>query len=203
MRVNEVILTEGNQLDELFGIGNWMAYRSGKKDLKATAKNLTREFNTWKGRQGIARGEKPSHQDLVNFFRYKKVSPRVINVIEPNVIYNNKILNNIMNYMAALTLSGGQPVRAPSVAGTGIKTDAANIVAKASGGGKKNKKNKTKNTSPANPPSSNPPQPTPPQNPPQNPPASGPGFRSRRNQPQFRSSRSGAQGGNQPPSGIA
>lgn len=196
MRVNEVILTEGNQLDELFGIGNWMAYRSGKKDLKATAKNLTREFNAWKGRQGIARGEKPSHQDLVNFFRYKQVSPRVIDVIEPNVIYDNKILNNIMNYMAALTLSGGQPVRAPSVAGTGIKTDAANIVAKASGGGKKNKK-KTK--TPANPPSSNPPQP----NPPQNPPAPGPGFRSRRNPPQFRSSRSGAQGGNLPPAGIA
>ena len=97
--------------------------------------------------------------------------------------------------MAALTLSGGQPVRAPSVAGTGIKPDAANIIAKASGGGKKNKK-KTK--TPANPPSSNPPQ-----NPPQNPPAPGPGFRSRRNQPQFRSSRSGAQGGNLPPSGIA
>lgn len=172
MRVNEVILTEDNQLDELFGIGNWMAYRSGKKDLKATAKNLTREFNTWKGRQGIARGEKPSHQDLVNFFRYKQVSPRVIKVIEPNVIYDNRILNNIMNYMAALTLSGGQPVRAPSVAGTGIKPDAANIIAKASGGGKKNK---TKTKTPANPPSSNSPSSNPPQpNPPQNPPAPGP-----------------------------
>lgn len=178
MRVNEVVLSEGTKLDEFLGIGNWMAYRSGKRDLRATVKNLTREFNTWKGRQGIARTEKPSYDDIVNFFRFKKVSPKVIKVIEPNLVYDNRVIGNIMKYMAALTLSGGQPVRPPAVAGTGIRTDSDKIIASAQGGGAKKKK---KSNTPAQPT----PQPTPTQGSTNNKP-----FVSSRNQPKFSSRRS-------------
>lgn len=121
MRIDEVTANHKDQLDEIFGIGQYFkqrgAFKAGKRSIKATADNLMTELARWLGSQGITSYKQMDHGDMAEFLKYKKVGDDFIKNIDTNVPLNARTVRNIITYTArvAATGRGGKPL-------PGIKT---------------------------------------------------------------------------------
>lgn len=135
MRINEVTANHKDQLDEIFGIGQFFkqrgAFKAGKRTIKATADNLMTELARWLGSQGITSYRQMDHSDLASFLKTKKVGDDYLKNIDTNVPLNARVVRNIITYTArvAVTGRGGKPP-------VGIKSDYTVDIARVGGSDK-------------------------------------------------------------------
>lgn len=115
MRIDEVTANQKDQLDEIFGIGQYFkqrgAFKGGKRVIKATADKLMIELARWLGSQGITSYRKMDHADLVEFLKTKKIPDDFTNNIDTTVDLNARVVRGIITYAArvAVTGRGGKP----------------------------------------------------------------------------------------------